>query len=154
MRHHWKKYTTPSATCQLIKKHVDEKHGTHKALNDKQVISRVKNACAKINSNDAFRAIELGSASKMEDTDNWVLLLNHSMPDPKINSVEIIVGFVNPALLGLLSGKIDLCADASFCLVPKQFCQTLVIMAYDPLTGTRVPCVRTLMTGFRWLNDD
>ena len=62
--------TKPSSAYQIIKKHFDGKYGTCKALNDKQVISRVKNTRSKMNSNDIFRTIELGSVSKLEDTDN------------------------------------------------------------------------------------
>ena len=36
-------FTTPSPAYQIIKKHFDGKYGTCKALNNKQVISRVKN---------------------------------------------------------------------------------------------------------------
>ena len=61
--------TAPSPAYQIIKKHFDGKYGTYKALNDKQVISRVKNTRSKMNSNDIFRTIELGSVSKLEDTD-------------------------------------------------------------------------------------
>ena len=107
----------------------------------------MKNTRAKMSGNDVFRAIDSCSASKIEDADSWFLLLNHSMPDPKTDVMERIVGFGNPALFGLLNGKIDLHADASFCVVPKPFYQMLIIMAYDPQTGTHVPCARVLMTG-------
>ena len=36
-------HTTPLSAYQIIKKHFDEKYGTYKALNDKQVISHAKN---------------------------------------------------------------------------------------------------------------
>ena len=52
-----------------------------------------------MSSNDIFRTIELGSASKLENTDNWFLLFNHSMPDPKTDIMERIAGFGNPYYL-------------------------------------------------------
>ena len=63
--------------------------------------------------------------------------------------MERMIGFGNLALLELVSGKIDLRADASFCVFPKLFYQTLVLMAFDPQTGTRAPVARALMTGER-----
>ena len=100
-----------------------------------------------MSSNDIFRTIELGSVSKLEDTNGWFLLFNHSMPDSKTDIMERIVGFSNSALFGLLNGKIDLHVDAFFHVVPKIFYQMLVIMAYDPQTRSCVPCMHVLMTG-------
>ena len=102
---------------------------------------------AKMSSSDIFRTIELGSVLKLENTDNWFLLFNHSIPDSKTDVMERIAGFGNPALFGLLNGKIDLHIDTSFYVVRKSFYQMLVIMAYDPQTGSYVPCAHVLMTG-------
>ena len=74
-----------------------------------------------MSSNGIFRTIELGSVLKLEDTNNWFLLPNHSMPDPKIDVMERIAGFGNPALFGLLDRKIYLHVDASFYVALKLF---------------------------------
>ena len=71
------------------------------------------------------------------------------MPDPKTHATERMLGFGNPALFELLSGKIDLHDGASFHVVPKTFYQMLVLMALDPQTRTHAPVARTLMTGER-----
>lgn len=75
--------------------------------------------------------------SKMKDADNWFLLFDCSMPDPKTNDVERIIGFANPSLFRLLNGKIDLHADGLFYAVLK---------AHDPQTGTHDPFMHALMT--------
>ena len=49
--------------------------------------------------NNIFRTTELGSISKLEDTDNWFLLLNYSMLDSKTDVMERVAGFDNPILL-------------------------------------------------------
>ena len=82
--------------------------------------------------NNIFRTIKLGSVLKLENTDNWFLLFNHNMPDPKTDIMERIADFSNPALFGLLSRKINLHIDTSFYVVLKLFYQILVIMVYDP----------------------
>ena len=130
-----------------MKNHFDDEHGVHKALNDKKVISRVKNIQAQTNGNDVFRTIALGSASKIEDADNWFLQFNHTMPDPKPHAMERTISFGNPALFESLNGKIDLHIDTSFCVVPKPFYQMLVVMAHDPQTGACAPCAHVLTTG-------
>ena len=96
----------------------------------------MKNMRAQMNGNDIFRTIELGSVTKMEDTDDWFLQFNHSMPDPKTHVMGRMIGFGNAALFGLLNGKIGLHVDASFHVFPKPFYQTLVVMARDPQTWT------------------
>ena len=125
-------FTILSSAYQTIKKYFDEKYHTYNTLNNKQVISRAKNTRVKINSNDIFRTIELGSILKLEDANSWFLLFNHSILDPKTDIMERIIGFGNPALFGLLSGKIDLHVNTSFYVVLKPFYQMLVIIAYDP----------------------
>ena len=62
--------TTLLSAYQINKKYFDRKYSTYKALNNKQVISHVKNTRSKMSSNDIFRTIELGSVSKLEDTNN------------------------------------------------------------------------------------
>ena len=63
-------FTALLSAYYIIKKYFYEKYGTYNALNNKQVISCAKNTRVKINSNDIFRTIELGSVSKLEDTNN------------------------------------------------------------------------------------
>ena len=99
-----------------------------------------------MSSNDIFWTIKLGSVSKLENTDNWFLLFNHSMPDPKIDIAGRIAGFGNPALFRLLNRKIDLHIDTSFYIIPKPFYQILAIMAYNPQTRSCVSCVCVIMT--------
>ena len=100
-----------------------------------------------MSSNDIFWTIKLGSVLKLENTDNWFLLFNHSMPDSKIDTAGRIAGFSNITLFRLLSGKIDLYFDTSLYIVPKLFYQILAIMVYNPQTGSCVPCAHVLMTG-------
>ena len=92
-------------------------------------------------SSDIFATIELGSVSKLEDTDNWFLLFNHSMLDSKTDVMERIAGFDNPILFRWFNRKIDLHIDTSFYIIPKLFYQILAIIVYDPQTGSFVPCV-------------
>jgi hypothetical protein len=66
-------------------------------------------------------------------------------PDKSDVMMRLMI-FVNPALLGLLNGVVDLFIDATFSCVPAPFYQCLIIMVFDPSTSHYLPVIYALMT--------
>ncbi len=67
-------------------------------------------------------------------------------PHPEKSDVMMcLMIFVNPALLGLLNGVVDLFIDATFSCVSTPFYQCLIIMVFDPSTSHVLPVIYALM---------
>ncbi len=122
--------------------------GNRYRLQEHQVLEMVRKCCNKLGLGNSISTLKnIPDYSKMPSKDRP--FLHHSMCSPHPEKSDVMMRlmiFVNPALLGLLNGAVDLFIDATFSCVPVPFYQCLIMMVFDSSTSHYVPVIYALMT--------
>ena len=137
----------PTEIWKMISGEMNEKSSTWKGMSDNQVKNLVKNTRAKINGSDLIRKLESEPLSMVQNSSNFFLQFNLTIPDCETRKMHRIIGYGNPALFGTLAGNVQIYIDGTFNIVPHPFYQCLIIMVYDIQTTVYVPVMYILMTG-------
>ena len=130
-----------------VSQEMNDKSKTWIGLSDLQVKKHVKYVRIKANGDDIFRTLERPPLSMVKASSFFFLQFNLSITDAESGKLDRIVGFGNPVLFGLLSGKVQIYIDSTFRIVPHPFYQCLIIMVFDTQTKSYVPVIYMLMTG-------
>ena len=90
---------------KMITDEMDKKSNTWKGMTDCQVKKLVKNTRARISDCDVFRELEKPPLSMVQNSSNFFLQFNLSIPDIETKKIHRILGYGNPSLFGTLSGN-------------------------------------------------
>ena len=137
----------PIKIWDIVSEEINSKAKTWKGLSDVQVKSLVKKVRDEKNGEDIFRKLENPPMCRVKNSNFYFLQYNISLFDNDNNKTERLMIYGNPALFGLMNGKVQLYIDGTFRIVPNPFYQCLIIMVFDVQTAVYVPVFYVLMSG-------
>ena len=139
----------PEMIWKNAKVEMDKRYGSLWTGHTKEFVKAlIWRTRAQANYGDQFRQIESTHLRMTKDSNRPCLQFQGCFNIPEDSSrLARVMAFGNPALISLLmTPKLDLFFDGTFCMTPAPFYQTFILMVYDQQTKMYVPVLYFLMT--------